>query len=317
MKGIERFTTYLNQWEDLAREAKASENIAEFVLNKEGRTIFFMLEGLSKIYKNLHDGKMFSKMGDKFKAVEHLLGYMDHYRECIDDFSKKEETPARVMEYFKSMYNRAQRSLNDLFEEEGWMSGRRTEKTIKKLNEAEWMKEEKEMKAVRKYYLDEIQEFKSLYKQTGQMTLIEDHLHEFRRRLRWFSIYPHAVQGAIQFYQKDDRADALKKYHTEEIVSSPFNKFPAASDHKYALFLERNHFLALSWLIDALGKLKDKGLLEENLLHAMRETKLPFEEPLIMQTEEKILSDANTIMQNFMKDEVLENLVGEVKPINN
>jgi hypothetical protein len=109
----------------------------------------------------------------------------------------------------------------------------------------------------------------------------------------------------------------LKKYHTPEVLSSRFNKFPESGSNNFILLLEKNNFLALSWIIDALGKLKDQGLLDENLLQGFKETNTPFEASQIQLSEETILADANTIMQNFMNDRVLENLVGEVEKIRN
>ena len=49
MTGIERFNSYLNEWEVLADKANASGNIAEYCLNNNARTIFFMLEALCKV----------------------------------------------------------------------------------------------------------------------------------------------------------------------------------------------------------------------------------------------------------------------------
>ena len=81
-----------------------------------------------------------------------------------------------------------------------------------------------------------------------------------RRKLRWLSIYPQALQGCIQLTETDAKDKNLEKYLTPEIVNSPFNKMPAVGKNKYLLMFEKDYFLALSWIISQLGKLKDEGL---------------------------------------------------------
>ena len=315
MTGIERFNSYLNEWEVLADKANASGNIAEYCLNNNARTIFFMLEALCKVYKSLHNEKMFSKQGDRFKEIEDLLGDMDHYRECIDDYKKRENAAGEVLKFYETKYEEARNKLNTLLIEKDWLNGKRIRKLRKKFDEADWLSKKEEVYAFRKYYLDEIDEFKDLYAATGNFTLIEDHLHEFRRRLRWFSIYPHALQGAVQFTEDTAIPDELVKYQTEVVISSPFNKFPAHGDQTYVLTLEKSRFLALSWIIDALGKLKDKALLEENLTKAVEATNSTQSLLNSTQFEKEILRDTNNIMHTFMADRVLENMVREVKKL--
>ena len=274
-----------------------------------------MLEALCKVYKSLHNEKMFSKQGDRFKEIEDLLGDMDHYRECIDDYKKRENAAGEVMKFYETKYEEARNELNTLLIEKDWLNGKRIRKLRKKFDEADWLSKKEEVYAFRKYYLDEIDEFKDLYAATGNFTLIEDHLHEFRRRLRWFSIYPHALQGAVQFTEDTAIPDELVKYQTEVVISSPFNKFPAPGDQTYVLTLEKSRFLALSWMIDALGKLKDKALLEENLTKAVEATNSTQSLLNSTQFEKEILRDANNIMHTFMADRVLENMVREVKKL--
>ncbi len=312
MKGIERFETYLDQLVQLTQGISKSKSAAESMLQQNGRTIFFMLEGLCRVYQFLHNKKLFSKLGEKVKAVEDLLGDMDHYRECIDEFDKKDNIPAPVIEYFREMYGKSTGKLNLLLQKEGWLNGSRIEKIRKKLHKASWKKEKKEAEEIKRYYQEEIKEFEKLCKETGRMTEIEDHLHEFRRRLRWFSIYPHALQGIIQLEENKKNRENLLKYQTAEIVSSPFNKLPEVGNARFICYLRKENFLALSWMIDALGKLKDRGLLSENLVHALKETRQSSDFLNALEPPGDLLKEANNIMQAFMEDKVLDDLVGKI-----
>lgn len=103
-------------------------------------------------------------------------------------------------------------------------------------------------------------------------TELEAQVHEMRRKLRWLSIYPQALQGLIQLNDGAATNPALQKYLTPEIVNSPFNKMPPPGMNTSFLLLEKNYFLALSWMISALGTLKDDGLRIVAVTEAIQQT---------------------------------------------
>jgi hypothetical protein len=100
---------------------------------------------------------------------------------------------------------------------------------------------------------------------------MEHDVHEFRRKIRWLSIYPHALRGAIQFGKADKVRAHLKKYMTPETRESRFNVFPGPGENRYLLLLDKTSFLSLSWLIAELGRLKDSGLMVVGIQEALNQ----------------------------------------------
>jgi hypothetical protein len=85
--------------------------------------------------------------------------------------------------------------------------------------------------------------------------------------------------------------------------------------------LDKNHFLALSWLISELGKLKDAGLgilvLEEASTHNGNDaaTKLQTVNASAKPKLEEYMDKASQITNDFFEEKNLDKLVGEVEPL--
>ena len=135
---------------------------------------------------------------------------------------------------------------------------------------------------------------------------LETQVHELRRKLRWLSIYPQALQGCIQLTEKAARGAGVAKYLTPEITGSPFNKMPAAGTNRYLLMLNRDYFFALSWMIAELGRLKDHGLRTVLLNEAGKTSK---SDPT---TETVILKQASDICRTYFAEKNLDKLVSGV-----
>ena len=150
---------------------------------------------------------------------------------------------------------------------------------------------------------------------------IETDVHELRRKLRWPSIYPQALRGLIQFKEDNASQDFLNKYLTPEIVNSPYNVMPEGNALQDHILINKNYFYALSWMIDALGTLKDNGLtvmaLEESL-RSVYNIPSPEAEQLAyamcdnsqMKIPE-ILSRSQEIAKVFFEENILENLISD------
>ena len=261
--GLARFDFYLNQLEKLLLNAAANENPALWLYSNNARTPLFMLEGLGKLYSGLHNPKKFAKIGMHFKLLEDALGAIDYYDSFAKQFSKDKKIPAKTTKFLQTKTAEKVKFLNDLLMERNWIgeNADRLAKIRKKLNDADWLKEDAEMKAIESYYrvsIGKINAFAKIYK--NGFTELETQVHELRRKLRWLSIYPQALQGCIQLTEKSAEDKNLAKYLTPEIVNSPFNKMPNVGANKVLLMFEKDYFLSLSWMIAELGKLKDEGL---------------------------------------------------------
>ncbi len=274
-QGPGRFEYFLLQLEGLLQQASKTDNAALFLFENDARTKLFMLEGLSKLYSGLHNKKIFKYANDHFKLLEDALGAADYYDGYAKDFLADNEMPVTIRLFIEERKAEKLSELNAILLKKKWVGHEpsRTKKIRKKLLKADWKEPEEEMKLIKKYYLGAIKEINNFYKNTGtQFTDIEAQVHELRRKLRWLSIYPQALQGLLQLTDSGLKDDAVEKYLTPAIVNSPFNVMPAIANNKVALTLEKNYFLALSFVISALGKIKDKGLRVVATAEAVRHT---------------------------------------------
>ena len=321
-KGSARFEYYLNKLQVLFDKAAKQKNPALWLYKNDARTPLFMLEGLSKMYIEIHNKKKFTKLKEHFKLLEDTLGAIDYYDNIAKDISTNKKIPATVISYLQAQTREKIQSLNEILVEKEWLAidDNRIKKIQKKLSEADWLKEEAEVKAMYEFYGEAIYAITEFIQtEAFHFDNIEADVHELRRKLRWLSIYPQAIQGSIQISKNKTTPKHLTKYLTEEIIASPFNKMPDAGDATYFLLLEQNYFYALSWMIATLGKIKDKGLHTIAVKEALQQTTkltdveaykktyqlLGAKQPKI----EALLKEAAAICKVYFDEQNLENLV--------
>ena len=314
MTGINRFEFYLLQLEEIFIKAAGEQNIALYLLKVDVRSTLFRLEALSRIYHGVYGKKFFKKLDDRFKELEDLLGKMDEFYAAEKDLSAEGEKP-EILAWLNEKGNLKSEELNKHLKEEDWLNGKRIRKIRRKLADFSWDKPKKEIKGIKEFIEYEIAIILEFHSAHFIFSELESQVHEMRRKLRWLSIYPHALQGAVQFTDSHPSDPSLLKYQTQEIVLSPFNKMPDVGSNHYLILLEKSRFLALSWMISALGKLKDKGLLKEISTEAAKGAKVDNFEKENNVNEPDILKEASDICRAFFDEHHLSLLVygiGEV-----
>jgi len=327
--GITRFNYHLDQLQALLTKAEKQKNPGLWLYQNNARTPLFMLEGLAKMYAYLHDKKKFTKLKERFKLLEDILGAIDYYDAFAKEFAANPNIPANVTSYLQAQAREKIQSLNEALKENEWLGAEknRIAKMKKKLGEMDWQKSSAEIKSIRKFYITAITEIIEFTGKTNwQFTNVESDVHELRRKLRWLSIYPQAVRGAIQLSssklkngQPKPLVKALEKYLTPEITNSPFNKMPDAGDNTDFLLLEQNYFYALSWMIAQLGKLKDSGLRLVSIREALQQLSAISEADALNKAKEfiggdqpdlqQILTQADGICKTYFKEQNLQKLI--------
>lgn len=323
--GLNRFIFYTQQIETLLEKAAQQKDPALWLFNNDARKPFFMLEGLARLYAHMHNPKRFKKLKGHFKLIEDGLGQIDHYHSLSVAFASNKNIPEESVKYIKTQFERSLTNLNKVLIKEKWLSkdNARILKINKKLENADWLKSDKETEAISLIYNSAVADISHFAFDTNfHFDNVEEDVHELRRKLRWLSIYPQALQGVVQ-YSSDTKSPAhLKKYLTKEIIDSPFNKFPPVDPGSSILYINKNYFLALSWMIDRLGKLKDEGLLiagvsealMENSVH--KENKLAEAELLLGKKQRKmqaILKEAASDTKTFFEENNLQYLISKTK----
>lgn len=319
-KSMQRFDIQIKKIATLLDNAKNKENPALWLYLNDLRTPMFMLEGLAKMYANLHNKKDFSKIKEQAKEIEDALGVVDFYISFQKEFSSNEKIPIVIKQFIDLKANEKIEVLNQILIKENWLNEKRIDKVQKRLKKADWLKEEKEINAIQRYYTAEIAEINEFANSTKfEFDNVEEDVHELRRMLRWLSIYPQAMQGAVKLFANRVTSENVKKYLTKEIINSPFNQFATSKELTYFLQLNKNNFISLSWMIAELGKIKDNGLrikVLEDALQATEYLKTADAETKAMQVLGKtqpslisLLQEASTISKTFFSDKLLTDLI--------
>lgn len=321
-KSMQRFDIQIKKIATLLDNAKNKENPALWLYLNDLRTPMFMLEGLAKMYANLHNKKDFSKIKEQAKEIEDALGVVDFYISFQKEFSSNEKIPIVIKQFIDLKANEKIEVLNQILIKENWLNEKRIDKVQKRLKKADWLKEEKEINAIQRYYTAEIAEINEFANSTKfEFDNVEEDVHELRRMLRWLSIYPQAMQGAVKLFANRVTSENVKKYLTKEIINSPFNQFATSKELTYFLQLNKNNFISLSWMIAELGKIKDNGLrikVLEDALQATEYLKTADAETKAMQVLGKtqpslisLLQEASTISKTFFSDKLLTDLINK------
>lgn len=321
-KGIERFTFFLNELEILIAKADKQKNPALYLYRNNSRTTLFMLEALSKMYAGIHNKKKFARLKEHFKLLEDGLGAIDFYDSTAKNLSKNKKVPATVIQYLHAQTREKIQHLNDVLLEKKWVDSEneRINKIKKKLSKADWLPDKKEIGAIETFYIEAIQSIIEFTQSTDyHFDNMEEDVHELRRKLRWLSIYPRALQGCVQLVNPIQQKQQVSKYLTANIINSPYNIMPDAGTNHHFLLLDKPRFFVLSWMIDTLGKLKDNGLQMVAIKEALLLSKNNSETIAMQKTYQylgskqtrlpDLLHEAATICKTYFKEKNLQQLV--------
>ena len=157
-------------------------------------------------------------------------------------------------------------------------------------------------------------------KRQYHFTKLEEEVHELRRKLRWLSIYAHALGGLVQLKTTVTKTKFQQAYFTEKIINLRYNKLPKTPLGADIIELDKNSFLALSWILKELGTIKDLGLklqylrdaifISENISEIKANEKALQILNLEMTASGNLLKKASEIVEVFLvKDKILNKLV--------
>ncbi len=271
-----RFEYYLKQLEELLIKSSKQKNPGLWLYQNNARTLLFMLEGLAKLYAGIHNKKKFGKLKEHFKLLEDAIGQIDYYDAFAKEFVANKKIPAAITNYLLAQSREKIQSLNEILKEKEWLGAEniRIKKIRKKLSEADWQDEKEDVKSIHQFYISAINKILEFINEKNfHFTDVENDVHEYRRMIRWLSIYPQALRGCIQLGKSTDTIPKfLSKYLTKAITTSAYNIMPDAAKQKHFLIFDQNRFYALSWLIAELGNLKDNGLKVEVIKEALLQT---------------------------------------------
>lgn len=313
------FKHHLTVWSHLLIEAAPQSSPATALLNNNARTQLFYLEGMTRLLASFDNKKTWLKLNESFKELEDALGLIDYFEGFIKDFKSNKTIPSAILTSLNKQKQLAEFKANATLKQQGWLDKNikpldRIKKTIKKID---WPDDATFKKNLHGFYAKQIQAIQTQLEKP--LLEIESGIHELRRDVRWLSIYPHAFKGFIVLKPRTIVAKKFDKYITTEITDSPFNQLVRADDLDEVLLLNMPNFYAMSWLIAALGTLKDQGLALEilskewaaldgintNQAHTLSLNALGKQQA----SAEELLLAANTIVQHIKRDGIFNGLL--------
>lgn len=259
----QRFAKQLNQLLSKLIYAKSTEDPALALYQSGTRQVLFYFEALARIYRNIHNCKRFERLRLTFKTLEDQLGQIDYFASFIKEFSTQENFPVVLLDNLKKHYSRELKIFNRILERQHWITDDSSmiKKIWKELEDADWEGPTNDRNAVGGIIIGEVDYLLASY-ENGILNFnsLENGVHEFRRELRWASIYAQALDGLIQLKRIDTPNPKLEIYISKEVIENPFNILPELKHDIEPLYIQAPNFYALSFLIEQGGKLKDEGL---------------------------------------------------------
>ncbi len=306
------FLIYSTSLQKLLTASKGTPNPAMFLYENGARNIIFMLEGLTRIHNDAFPNKKMEKWYNRFKKLEDLFGQIDYVCSFKKDFEKNKTLVAADIKKMQDLINEFSNSLNVLLIKKNWGNNKLLKFNAFIVSQA-FLYDEKYKNKIVNTYNKEITKVVDFVKNMEfKIKVLETELHELRRKLRWLSIYALSFQGMFQLTKSQTNPAWSKKYMVKEIVDSPYVKLPKAIKGVPIIALNYHSFIALSFIISKLGKLKDSGLetliLKNSLGYTDNKCKTTLGKKYV--SEKIIFENANKLIATFFKsDEVLKSLL--------
>jgi hypothetical protein len=315
--GLNRFNLQIEIFENLLQKAAESKEPAVVLFQSNARQALFCLEALARIYKGIHNKKRFERMRLMFKSLEDQLGKIDYYYAYINEFSAQKNFPDILLNNLNQHYKHELLILESMLLNDGWLNENNSILAIIKeeLETADWLNSKKEKTEIGKSIIGQIEEIEDKY-DAGILNFndLEHGLHEFRRQLRWISIYAQALNGLVQLKIIENSHAKMDIYLTKEVILNPYNKMPPLLIKINPIIIQSANFYSLSWLITESGNLKDEGLRIICIENAIKETALVFEKDLKKKTKQLAINNHRSPRQIKEEMEILaDNFIHEAK----
>ncbi|MCX8080470.1 MAG: hypothetical protein N3F09_04445 [Bacteroidia bacterium] len=270
------------------------KDFPDSLLKTGTRNTLFNLEGLARLDSKKH--KKMARWLERFKKGEDLLGKLDFYLWVKEMVKKEKLNPAEKFSINRDADNRlkairqeCEKYFDQKFDLEKW-----TKKILKRTEKLDLNFDKNHLEQIKESMVQEIDSLHEFLEERNYtFTLMEEEVHEFRRDIRWFSIYAWALKGMIALKDKKIFSPAQKKYWIKpKTLKNPFINIPV-SNEKNKIYFNKEVFLALSGMIIDVGEIKDTGLLNEHLNTILKK---PVHHP------EKQLKEINGMLKKYKND---------------
>lgn len=277
LKHLDLLDRYLSQISLLGNRAFIDQMIVD-----DARSIFFRLEGISKILEE-RDPAFFSKKRELYKSIEDGLGEVSLYQDLVK-FSEAAQVPEFV-EYFKAQETKAFANLQSLLSRKKFLVD--PSATLKLLREeakdaekVEWNTPSKD----RKHWVSDLVNFTKeledkIEKRKFSDPDIEKGFHKLRRQLRWILVFAQSLKGLIEYEKEPELSNKIKRISQELWVMNPkmyqskFLEIPTASVGN-PIKIPYRLYVIISELVAVIGKKKTDAEIKIHTLQALSELRI-------------------------------------------
>jgi len=294
-----------------------------------GRTSLFMVQALARIERGSRKSPaVFEGLLGDVKRLEDTLGDIDYWW-CFLQSVERRGLPAPLAGWAANKHAQACGRLEGWLAAGDWIDHKylpadapvtlRTRALGKALRKATWPGRKRERRRVGRYLVERLRKV-----HTDALALdmndLEAGVHELRRKVRWFSLYAAALDGAVVL--DPDVAPPTKgwsRYLGEAVVNSPFNRLPAPGAGVDPLTLPAPLFYALSWTIAELGGIKDAAQETELVEHGLHATHVTGTAAKLLGAEALSYAEAGrragkVVAQTLRRDRLLLRLADALEP---
>lgn len=255
---FERVLVHAAKIDAMLRSEPDADKVVDLIMSKDLRRQVFLLEGVSKLYTELH-GKPAERVYLGAKALEDRIGQYSMTQSNLASAEKVGVDP-KAIAVLKADMDASRAALKSLVTEE-WMPDAKgripgMRDIVEDWGEAKWGSVDKDLKAVKGVLARRLEKIEST---PYDMSELEDGVHELRRQLRWFPIYAEALNGVFQLDPTDNPVKAYEPMLTAPIATSKYVNLPPPDREKDPVSLPKSVYGALMQLTLDLGGLKDAG----------------------------------------------------------
>jgi hypothetical protein len=280
-QGARAFAIHLKRFEAIVLHASAQtgrglpRHLAVRCYLEDLRTPAFLLQGLGRVYRKVlprDAGAVIERQRIIYKEVEDALGEFDAWHTLFGRAHTAWRAPAEVQAWFHDNRMHAAGRVDAALHllrlapevgGHGTVEGARDIPGLVGIRaecaDLPWPADWKDRKKVARFLADELREIEEQCESdTLNLRNLEGGLHELRRRLRWPSVYAAALNGLVVIGAQRAAAPGLTHYFTDAVTGSRHAHLTRNRRVAQPLEINYAHWIALSWLIQELGLLKDQ-----------------------------------------------------------
>lgn len=255
---FERVLVHAAKIDAVMRSEKDPDKLVDVAMSKDIRRQVFLLEGIAKLYTEIH-GKPAERVHIVAKRLEDHLGHYSMTKSNFEMAGKVGADPKAIAVLKTDMEN-SRAALKNVIAEDWTVDAKgrlpAMRDVVEDWGEAKWGNSEKDLAAVKGELSRRLSKIEST---PYDMNELEDGIHELRRDLRWFPIYAESLNGLFQLDDKQNPIAAYKDMLAHPIASSKYVNLPNADREKNPIELPKSVYCALMQLTLDLGTLKDAG----------------------------------------------------------